>query len=272
MIIVGTNTERFKSWHNRQGIQRNNGSYWYAKELEEIILPSIDGNLFIITAGASLYRPHEVPDGAVIVCHDNRTSAKSYGRFFGKNILWVCSKHSTTEIMRSYGEKAAYVPLSIDTKYVKRFKRKKTKEVAYVGNAWAFKKSYLESLPDDVVRLNNLERDDLLREMSKYKHVIAEGRCLMEAQTLGASGEIPKYDNLEAVFVKPLDSRDAIPYWRLALDAQSAMLNGTTIIRCMKAFNDLSARKFRKPGEVFTVPSNRADELLAHELNLVEKL
>jgi len=272
MYVVGTNTKRFKSWYSQQGIKRNNGSYWYARELEDIILPEVDLHLFIVTAGASLYKPYEVPDGAAIVCHDNRTSKKSYGRFFNKNILWVCSKHSTVENMQSYGERAAYVPLSIDTQYVKQFKRKKTKDIAYVGNAWAFKKDYLDSLPKDVVQLSDLERDALLREMAKYKRVIAEGRCLMEAQVLGAKGEVPKYNDLEAVYVEPLDSRDVIPYWHMALDEHYNSLNDTAIMRCMRTFNDLKAKKHRLLGEVFAASNDRANELLAHELKLVERL
>lgn len=272
MHIVGTNTDKFKRWEARQGVSINNGSYWYAKELEEIILPKINLDIFIVTAGAKLYKAYEIPDGAVVVCHDNRDTQNSYGKLFGKDILWVCSKHSTVDTLRSYGEKAVYVPLSIDSKYVKKFKRKKTKDIAFVGNAWAFKESYLKSLPSDIVQLSGLQRNDLLKEMAKYKRVIAEGRCLMEAQALGSKCEVPKYENIEAVYVDLLDSRDAIPFWRNALQKQVKVLDDKTIIKCMIAFNDLAESKRRIIGEVFTVSKDRANELLSHKLNIVERL
>jgi hypothetical protein len=257
-ITLGIHTERFKKWYNRQGVTRNNGSYWYAKEIENIILPYINKKLFIVTAAAKLYSPIEIPDGSIVVCHDNRTPEKSYGNLFNKNILWICSKYSTVKKMKSFGERATYVPLSIDTEYVKKFKSKKTKEAAFVGNAWGFKKSYLASLPKDITQLSNLEREDLLKAMAKYKYVIAEGRCLMEAQVLGCKCEVPKYETLEAVYVEPLDSRDAIPYWIEALKDEPEH----HIMRTTRTFKDLQAKKKRGIGEVFTVSNERAAELI----------
>lgn len=275
MIILGTNTEDFSSWHGQKMTGRNNGAYWYSKEIDEIILPEFkDLPLFVVTAGATLLKPFQVPDGAVVICHDNRTTQKSYRQLFKKGILWVCSKHSTVNSLTSLGEKAVYVPLSIDAHYVAKYKRKnKTGDTAFVGNAWGFKKEYLASLPADIVQLSDMERVDLIREMAKYKRVIAEGRCLMEAQVLGAETEVPKYQNgLEAVYVEALDSREALPYWREALEAHAKSLSGKCIIKVMRSFKDLRTGKQRRLGEVFTVSQKRANELLNHELKLVEAL
>lgn len=258
MQILGVNTERFLKWHTNQGITRNNGAYWYAKEIEDIILPKINKKIFIVTAGAKLYNSLEIPEGAVVVCHDNRTTKKSYGFLFNKNILWLCSKISTVKTLQESGEKAVYIPLSINTEYVKTFKTKKTKDIAFVGNSWGFKKSYLNSLPKDIVQLSNLERDDLLKEMSQYKKVIAEGRCLMEAQALGCKCEVPKYKNLESVFVDVLDSNDAVHYWEEALKNELE----NTFVRTMISFNDLKVKKKRTKGEVFTASDLRIEELL----------
>lgn len=273
MIIIGTNDKRFKTWHNQQGSGKNNGAYWYSKEIEDIILPEIKSSLFIVTAGATLLDKKDIPDGAVVVCHDNRTTLKSYKKLLNKEVLWVCSKKSTVKTLKKAGEKAVYIPLSIDTKYVKQFKTKKTKDIAYVGNAWAFKKDYLKSLPDNIVQLSNLPREKLLKQMAKFKHIIAEGRCLMEAQILGCKVEIPKYQNgLESVFVKPLDSREAIPYWEKSLKAHEKTVGKKCIIRSVKTFKDLQDKRIRKPGEVFAVSNKRAKELLNSKLNIAEKL
>lgn len=267
-IVLGINTQRFIKWHSKQGITRNNGSYWYAREIEEIILPKIDKKLLIVTAAATIYHRHEIPDNAIVVCHDNRTTVKSYGFLFKKNILWICSKQSTVNTIIKEGDRAVYVPLSIDTEYVKKFKRKKTKDIAFVGNAWGFKKNYLSSLPKNIAQISNLERDDLLREIAQYKKVIAEGRCLMEAQALGCKCEVPKYENLESVYVDLLDSRDAIPLWQEALKNE----HEKRILKAKKNFKDLHENKKRQKGEVFNATNERAEELLRSEINVVEEL
>lgn len=267
-VVLGTKTPSFIKWHNKQGVTRNNGSYWYAREIEEIILPQIDKKLFIVTAAASIYGSHEIPDNAIVVCHDNRTTVNSYGFLFKKNILWICSKQSTVKTMLKEGERAIYIPLSIDTEYVKQFNRRKTKEIAFVGNSWAFKKSYLSTLPKSIAQISNLEREDLLKEMAKYKRVIAEGRCLMEAQALGCKCEVPKYENLESVYVDLLDSRDAIPLWQEALNKEPEQ----RILKAKIKFKDLRERKKRQKGEVFNATNERAEELLRSKINVVEEL
>jgi len=218
MIVVGTKDRRYKSWRESQGITRNNGSYWYAKELEDIILPALsDLNCMVVTVGATQFDVQQIKDGAVIVCHDNRSTVENYGKWFKRGMIWVCSKKSTQEILLSRGETAYYIPLSVDTAYVAQYKRKRRSGTAYVGNAWQFKAEYLATLPKKVKQLSGMERDELLADMSKYKRVIAEGRCLMEAKVLGAEVEVPQYKALEAVMVDVLDSRDAIPLWREVL-------------------------------------------------------
>lgn len=273
MYIFGTQSPKYKAWYARQGIKRNNGSYYYSKEIENIILPELkDLELVVITAGAALYHTREVPNGSVVVCHDNRTTRKSYGMLFKKDILWICSKESTVNILKGYGEKAVYIPLSIDTKYVEKFKRKRRLDkTAFVGNSWGFKREYLASLPEDIVQLSDMNRDDLLKEMAKYKKVIAEGRCLMEAQVLGADCEVPQYQNgLEAVFVDVLDSKDAVVSWREALEP--FVKDGVCIIRAVREFKDLEVNRLRKPGEIFTVNKERAQKLLSNDIKIVEKV
>lgn len=275
MIILGTQSQRFKEWHSRQTEGRNNGSYWYSSEIEEIILPKISADVFVVTAGAVLYQRHEVPDGAVMVCHDNRTTNNSYGKFFGKNILWVCSKHSTVKTLEEYGEKAVYIPLSIDTTYVAQYQKKRhTKDIAFVGNSWGFKKRYLDSLPKDIAQISDLEREDLLKEMSKYKRVICEGRVYLEATVLGCQPEIPKYEDTTAEVPemfdgRPLDSRNAIPLWQEVLKERSE--NGKCIIETIRPFNDQQESIMRRIGEVFTVDRARAKELLSNEYNIVKE-
>lgn len=271
MYILGTESSKYKKWYDQQGVRKNNGSYYYSKEVEQIILPHLsDLPVVIVTAGAVLYNTRDIPRGSVIICHDNRTTKDSYGKFFGKNMLWVCSKQSTVDTLSSYGERAVYVPLSIDTQYVAQFKRQRRKNAtAFVGNAWAFKDKYIASLPDDVVILNDMERGQLLKEMAKYKHVIAEGRCLMEAQVLGASCTVPQYpDGVESVYVEAVDSRDVIGMWRAAISPN--VKDGMKIVRVTRDFYDLKHSLQRRQGEVYTESEGRVTELLGNKYYIIE--
>lgn len=272
MIVYGTQTLKFTQWRDKQTHGKENGAYYYSKEIEDNILPELKLDMLFVTAGAALYTPRELPDGTIVICHDNRSTRQSYGKLFGKGMIWVCSKHSTVETLKGYGEKAVYVPLSIDTEYIKQFKRKKTKDTAYVGNAWAFKREYLNSLPIDIEQLSGMARVKLLKEMAKYKRVIAEGRCLMEAQVLGCKTEVPKYDGHESVYVEALDNREAVKYWREALKPIAKEQSQSCIIRARREFNDLAEHKTRRQGDVFRVSKKRAKELLSNKIKIVEEL
>lgn len=216
MKVIGTESQLYLRWVDRCRGGMYNGAYYYAVEIEDIILPSLDlGRGTIITAGANLQMPKRVHERTAVVCHNNQDPEIQYKLLLGKDILWICSKPSTVDKMTRVGEKAVYIPLSIDTRYVEKFKSKKTKDTAFVGNRWEFKRDYLKSLPPEIDRLSNMPREELLTEMAKYRRVIAEGRCLMEAQVLGCEVEIPDYgdSSLGAIFREPFDTIDAIPLW-----------------------------------------------------------
>lgn len=219
MKVLGTKDPAYINWQKRKIGNIHNGAHYYGQEIEELILPHIKANVFVVVAGGTI-RPRSVPDRCIFVCHHNLSPQKMYKQFLEKDILWVCSKPSTVEKMRACGEKAVYIPLSIDTKYVEKFKTEKTRDIAFVGNFWKFKFRYLESLPDNVHQIGVLDRKRLLEEMAKYRRVIAEGRCNMEAQVLGCEVELPDYKSLnlsidlDAIPREVLDSRDAVHFWR----------------------------------------------------------
>ena len=127
-------------------------------------------------------------------------------------------------------------------------------------------------MPIDVEQLSGMARVKLLKEMSKYKRVIAEGRCLMEAQILGCKTEVPKYDGHESVYVEALDNREAVKYWREALDPIAKKPSQSCIIRARREFNDLAEHKTRRQGDVFRVSKKRAKELLSNKVKIVEEL
>jgi len=218
MKTLDTKDPIYARWMNRGLEGSHNGAYYYAKEIEDLILPHIKANVFVVTTGGTV-QPKKVPDGCVFVCHHNVMPVEVYKPFLNRGILWVCSKPSTVEKFKAAGEKTVYIPLSIDVKYVEKFKTEKTRDIAFVGNFWNFKEKYLESLPLNVHHVGGLPRERLLQEMAKYKRVIAEGRCNMEAQVLGCKVELPDYkkSTIDVIPREVLDSRDAIPFWREVL-------------------------------------------------------
>lgn len=173
-------------------------------------------------------------------------------------------------MLAAFGERATYVPLSIDTKYVEQFRAAKTRDIAFVGNAWSFKAEYLASLPKHIDQLNGMSRRELLTEMAKYRKVIAEGRCLMEAQVLGCEGEIPDYNdpNLGTVFVEPLDSREVIEYWRELFVPRLDVI----IVKTNRPFFDAHANVYRRIGDEFIVAEDRSIQLLSDGRGLVCRL
>ena len=270
MIIQGTQSPKYREWYDRKGVTRNNGAYWYARELEEIILPKIAADVVINTVGTPLYTATQVPDGSVIVVHDNVNPIGIYRKFLGKGCLFVCSVQSVVEKFENEGEKAVHIPLSIDTAYVAQYKKKRrTKDTAYAGNSWSYKKKFLSELPPEIDQLSGMERDDLLKAMSRYRNIIAEGRCLMEAKVLGANTTVTKFETVKTSDREVLDSRKAIPLWRSVLKAHAE--KGKCIIEVIRPFNDLTAGVPRRLGDIIAVDKARAKELLNNEHKIVKE-
>ena len=101
-----------------------------------------------------------------------------------------------------------FIPLSIDTEYVSKFKAKrKTKEICYFGRQEKCPESIMKNDKIDKIYGNN--REDLLKQVAKYKSCYAIGRCALEAKCLGCKViphegeyedvEFPLYDNKEII-------------------------------------------------------------------------
>lgn len=227
MIILGTQSPKYKRWWLRQGDGRFNGAYWYAKEIEDIILPEIKSNAFINTVAVAIHLPYQIPIGAFVVAHDNHQTIQRYRKLFNKGITWICSLDTTQMVLEQAGEKTAFIPLSVDSEYVSQFETtEKTEGTAFFGNSWGFKQKYLNELKKggEVAILSKAPRHDLLAKVAKYENVIAEGRCAIEAQMLGCNVTAPDYEREFNSVVPPMmDSREVIPMWREVLTGGSAL-------------------------------------------------
>ena len=180
----------------------NNGAYFYSKEIVENIIPRVktDRNWVTIKVVGRCY------DHSIVFIHNNNHPEWYDWLKHYKDLVLVCGVPDTVPKLqeRLPMHHVIYLPLSIDTKYVKKFKTKKTKAACFAGRA--SKKT--KDLPDNIDSIQNISRDELLAEIAKYKTVYGVGRVALEAKCLGA--KIGIYDSRYPKDIwKVIDNADA---------------------------------------------------------------
>lgn len=188
------------------GIWKNNGAYYYSKELLENIIPHIktDRPWVLINAES------QCMDNAIVIIHNNAHPERYEWLDGYKNLILVCSQIKTVLKMIEDHPKChcVYLPLSIDTNYVKQFKSRKTREVAYFGRMAKIP----QKIKDDpkIDKICGTDREKLLKEVSRYKKVYAIGRCALEAKCLGCE-VLPHKGEWENVKWELKDNKEVIP-------------------------------------------------------------
>lgn len=180
---------------------RYNGAYYYSIEIVDNIIPLVETNRPWVTVniGRSF-------DNAIYFIHNNvhpehYKFLKDY-----KNQILICGVPETCEKVREYGT-PVYLPLSIDTEYIKRFRVEKIPGTTI----YAGRKTKLQygSIPDHVKCVYGLPRKELLRAMAPCENVYAVGRCALEAKALVCN--ILPYDSRfpNPGFWQVVDNREA---------------------------------------------------------------
>lgn len=192
-----------EKWANNPVKKPNlyNGGYYYSIEIVDNIIPLVKTDRNWMTVDV---KPVTI-DHCIAFVHNN-IHVEWYEKWKGKDVILVCGMPETVERVKNFG-KALYLPLSVDVDYVKQFKTKKTKEICFVG-----RKEKLRGIPNNVDILTGMPREDLLKEVAKYKKAYAVDRCAIEAKILGC--EILPYDYNYGVvhdpsFWKVFDNKDA---------------------------------------------------------------
>lgn len=188
-------------------IPHTNGAYWYSKELLERVIPKIKTKRDWVLINAE----HQCSDHSIVFIHNNAHPERYEWLAPYKDLILVCSTNKTLETMIEMYPKyhCIFIPLSIDIDYVKQFKAKrKTKKVCYYGR---LEKCPEEIMEDDTIdKLGDGERDEMLKQVSKYKKVYAIGRCNLEAQALGC--EVKSHQGeYEGVTFELKDNTEIIP-------------------------------------------------------------
>lgn len=218
-IIIGVNNMQYRGYRKAFSGGRHNGAYYYAKEIEENIIPLVktDRDWDLLGMRFTQHYPH-----SLIFIHHCLDWDRTYPWLAKvEDPVLVVSTYPTLEWAKNRGYRAIFLPLSIDVDYVKQFRAKKTKDACYAGNRWAFKREqedknipkYVDFPPAD------LEREDLLKFIAPYKELYAIGRCALEGLVLGCEIKPFLMDRYpDPSYWKILDNKDAAKILQRELD------------------------------------------------------
>lgn len=207
--IISHESECYKKLH----MDHHDGAYWYSKEFVERIIPKIKTDRPFVTINVK----EECMDDAIVVIHNNDHPERYTWLTPYKNLILLCSKINTLKVVCEMFPQyhCVYLPMSVDKKYIEKFKvPKKTKKACYFGRLVKCPEDIMKD--DKIDKLGNMEREELLHEVAKYRTVYAVGRCAIEAHILGAKvysdEDYPILDNLDVVpilqrFINEIDGK-----------------------------------------------------------------
>ena len=172
-------------WQNGEG-ERWNGAYYYSREIVRNIIPNVDTDRNWVTAHSPTYSF----DHSVFFIHNNLEPDRYSWLWEFEDQVLVCGAPETVGKVKHLG-KAIYLPLSIDTKEVRRYKLPKEERhgTCFVGRPT---KAAEADIPEGTDILSGLQREELLPLLAQYEKAYAIGRCAIEARCLGL--EVLPYD------------------------------------------------------------------------------
>jgi len=192
---------------------KNHGCWYYSNEIVDNIIPRVKTWREWNTVGRDLEGMH---DSMIVFLHDNSTPWNYQWLHKYKDLILVCSSEYTANSVKFSG-KTVFLPMSVDTEYVKQFKTRKTRDLCFAGNPWVLENCN-DQLEDDIDYLINMPREKMLKELAKYRRAYAIDRVAIEAKVLGCNLEkiSTRYsvDNVGNV----LDNREAAKILQRELD------------------------------------------------------
>lgn len=203
-MIIDHNDRLYRWKWNKMGAGQYNGAFYYSKEIVKNIIPNVQTDRNWITVNIRGVGC----DHAIVFVHNNLTPEVYNHLREYKDLVMVCGVPETCDKVKYLG-KPIYLPLSIDTEYVKQFKLPKAQRqgTAYAGRS---AKRTIEGVyfpPCDM--LENMPRQNLLQRMAQYENIYAVGRTAIEAKALGCKilPYDPRYPDPSVWKVK--DNKDA---------------------------------------------------------------
>lgn len=213
-MIIDHNNRLYRKRWKIAGKNRYNGAFYYSKEIVKNIIPLVETDRNWITVNI----PGQGCDHSIVFIHNNLHPENYEWLKQYKDVVLVCGVKETIDKVKHIG-KAIYLPLSIDTEYVKQFKLPKDKRsgVAFVGRP---AKRLMEgiTLPDKARFIEGTPRSSLLMQMAQLESAYCVGRTALEAKALGVK-VLPYDERFPKVSVwKVLDNKDAAKILQEELD------------------------------------------------------
>lgn len=178
------------------GVNKYNGAYYYSKEIVENIIPKVKTDYNWVTVSI----PGRCYDHSIVFIHDNDRPETHRWLSYYKDLILVCSMQNTLEKIREMlpQHKAIFLPMSIDLDYVTQFKARRRHGKCYAGRLDKLSNKGVK-IPKFCKILGDMPREELLKEMAKFKKVYASERTAIEARALGCEIGIydPRYQDLE---------------------------------------------------------------------------
>ena len=203
-MIIDHDNRLYRYKWNHLGVDRYNGAFYYSKEIVKNIIPIVNTDRNWITVNIKGVGC----DHAIVFVHNNLQPEVYEWLKAYDDIIMVCGVPETCDKVKHIG-KPIYLPLSIDTKYVKQFKLSKSER-----NGTAFAGRSAKRGIDGVYfpacdMLENMPRQNLLPYMARYEYIYAVGRTAIEAKALGCKilPYDPRYPDPSVWKVK--DNKDA---------------------------------------------------------------
>lgn len=212
MIIDHNHPEYRKRFDALPKRIRCNGAFYYSKEIVKNIIPNVNTDRDWVTIKID----GVASDGAIVFIHNNLYPERyDYLKNY-KDLILVCGIPETCEKVKHLGT-PLYLPLSIDTEYVSRFKTDKKLDVCFVGRKAKLRYDGVE-IPKDTYILSGVKRQLMLQELALYRRVYAVGRTAIEAKCLDC--EILPYDPRypDPDIWKVIDNREAAEMLQEKLD------------------------------------------------------
>lgn len=213
-MIIDHNNRLYRKRWKIAGKNKYNGAFYYSKEIVKNIIPLVETDRNWITVNV----PGQGCDHSIIFVHNNLHPENYEWLKQYKDVILVCGVEDTVDKVKHIG-KAIYLPLSIDTEYVKQFKLPKDKRsgVAFVGRP-AKRSMDGITLPDRVKTIEGTPRASLLMQMAQLESAYCVGRTALEAKALGVK-VLPYDERFPKVSVwKVLDNKDAAKILQEELD------------------------------------------------------
>lgn len=213
-MIIDHNHRKYREKWKQAGKNKYNGAFYYSKEIVKNIIPNVKTDRNWITVNL----PGIGADHSIVFVHNNLHPERYDWLTKYKDIVLVCGIPETVEKVSHIG-KAVYLPLSIDTEYIRQFKLPKEERhgTAFVGRP-AKLNIVGVNLPSGIDYIQGVKRQEMLKIMAKYEYVYAVGRTAIEAKALGCKLKAydPRFPKVSRW--KVLDNKDAAKMLQKMLD------------------------------------------------------